>query len=375
MADMNDAIVNPWEVTGNVDYNKLLEEFGLKRISPALMKRIEKNAGELHHYLKRGIVFAHRDLDKALDEYKKKNLFLYTGCGPSGPIHLGHAMIWIFTKWLQDKLGLELWFQFTDDEKFLFKDKSYEEIQKWLHENMLDIIALGFDPKKTHFLIDTKHANLMYPEAIKVAKKITFSTVKAAFGFTNNFNVGEIFFTAMQAVPAFLPSIIHKKKMFCLIPHAIDQDPHFRVSRDAINKLGYPKPGSIQSVFLPGLGGISEDGKMSSSKGQAIYLTDTPNEVKKKINKYAFSGGKDTIEEHRKYGGNPDIDVAYKWLTFFEEDNKKLKRIYDDYKSGKLLSGELKKILIDKLNVFLAQHQERRKNAEKLLDKFIYKPK
>lgn len=374
MADNNKVIVNPWEVKGNVDYNKLINEFGLKRISPQLMKRIEKNAGELHPYLRRGIVYAHRDLDKALDEYEEGNLFLYTGCGPSGPIHLGHAMIWIFTKWLQDKFDLELWFQFTDDEKFLFKDKSYDEIQKWLHENMLDIIALGFDPKKTHFLIDTKHAALMYPEAVKVAKKITFSTVKAAFGFTNDYNVGQIFFTAMQAVPAFLPSIIKKKKMFCLIPHAVDQDPHFRVSREAIQKLGYPKPGSIQSVFLPGLAGISEDGKMSSSKGQAIYLTDTPDEVKKKINKYAFSGGQDTIEEHRKKGGNPDIDIAYQWLTFFEEDDTKLKKIHDDYKSGKLLSGELKKILIDKLNTFLAAHQEKRKSAEKLLDKFIYKP-
>jgi len=43
--ESNSVIVNPWEVKGNVDYNKLLDEFGLKRISPALMKRIEKNAG------------------------------------------------------------------------------------------------------------------------------------------------------------------------------------------------------------------------------------------------------------------------------------------------------------------------------------------
>ena len=93
---------------------------------------------------------------------------MYTGCGPSGPIHMGHATVWMFTKWLQDKLGLDLWFQFTDDEKFLFKDKSMDEIQKWLYENMLDVIALGFDPKKTHFLIDTKHAGIMYPEALVI---------------------------------------------------------------------------------------------------------------------------------------------------------------------------------------------------------------
>jgi tryptophanyl-tRNA synthetase len=372
---MTKTVVTPWEVKGNVDYDKIINEFGLKKISPALLKRLEENAGELHHYLRRNIMYAHRDLDKALDEHKKGNLFLYTGCGPSGPIHLGHSMIWLFVKWLQDKLGLELWFQFTDDEKFLFKNKTYDEIQKWTYENMLDIIALGFDPKKTHFLIDTKHAAIMYPEAIKVAKKITFSTVKGAFGFGNDNNIGSIFFTAMQAVPAFLPSVLKKKKMFCLIPHAIDQDPHFRVTRDVIHKLGYPKPASIQSIFLPGLGGIQKDGKMSSSEGQAIYLTDTPAEVKKKINKYAFSGGRDTLEEHRRLGGKPEIDVAYQWLTFFEEDDEKLKKIYADYKSGKLLSGELKKILIDKLNEFLAEHQKRRLKAPKMLDKFIYKVK
>jgi len=161
--------------------------------------------------------------------------------------------------------------------------------------------------------------------------------------------------------------------MACLIPHAIDQDPHFRVSRDVIPKLGYPKPASIQCVFLPSLEGVTEKGKLSSSEGIAIYTIDDENTVKKKINKYAFSGGRDTLEEHKKKGGNPDVDMAYQWLVFFEEDDRKLKRIYKDYKSGKLLSGELKQILIDKLNKLLKEHQKNREKAKKQLDKFIYK--
>lgn len=365
--------VTPWEAKGNIDYDKLVKEFGVSKLNEPILEKLKKYTGD-HHFLRRGIFFAHRDLGLFLEEYgKNKNAFLYTGCGPSGPIHMGHAMIWTFTKWLQDKLGLDLWFQFTDDEKFLFKDKTFEEIQKWTHENMLDVIAIGFDPKKTHFLIDTRHAGIMYPEAVKVAKKINFSTVKAAFGFTNDYNVGSIFFTAMQAVPAFMPCILKNKKMACLIPHAIDQDPHFRVSRDVIPKLGFYKPASIQSRFLPGLGGMQQDGKMSSSEGTAIYLTDDEKTVRSKINKYAFSGGQATIEEHRKKGGNPDIDVAYQWLTFFEEDDEKLKKIYNDYKEGKMLSGELKKILIDKLNAFLKTHQERRAGAGKLIEKFVYR--
>ena len=368
-----DSKVTPYEVQGKVDYERLIKEFGIQRLTKDDLSRIKKIAGELHPYLTREIFFAHRDLKWCLDEYEKGNkFFLYTGCGPSGPIHLGHLSIWRFAKWLQDKFNAELWFQFTDDEKFLFKDKSYDEIQKWTYENMLDVIAIGFNPKKTHFLIDTKHAGMMYPEAIKVAKKITFSSLKGAFGFTDSNNIGSIFYTAMQTVPVFLPNVINKEKRPCLIPLAVDQDPHFRISRDVVEKLGHHKPAVIHAKFMPPITG--PEGKMSSTDDNtAIALTDSPDEVKKKINKYAFSGGKDTVEEHRKYGGNPDIDVAYQWLRYFEFDDKKLKKIHDDYKSGKLLSGELKAICIEKINECLKEHQKRRKEATKQLDKFIYK--
>jgi tryptophanyl-tRNA synthetase len=375
MADK--SIITPWEVKGNIDYDKVIRDFGVEKIDDKLLHRIEKITGEAHHFLRRKIFFAHRDLKFILDEYEKGNkFFLYTGRSPSGHTHLGHIVPWMFTKWLQDKFGVELWFQFPDDEKFLFKkDLTLEDTEKYTYENMLDVIALGFDPEKTHFIVDTKHANLMYKEALKVSKLITFSTVKSAFGFTNEQNLGAIFYTSMQAVPAFLPSVIHKKKIPCLIPHAIDQDPHFRVSRDVIPKLGHYKPASIQCRFLPGLGGIADDGKMSSSStdNATIYTIDDPKTVKNKINKYAFSGGKDTMDEHRKHGGNPDIDVSYQWLTFFEEDDEKLAKIYHDYKSGKLLSGEIKAILIDKINKFLAHHQEQREKARHKIDKFIYK--
>jgi len=123
-------------------------------------------------------------------------------------------------------------------------------------------------------------------------------------------------------------------------------------------------------LFLPGLKG---DGKMSSSdENSYIAMTDSPAEVKKKINKYAFSGGQETIDEHRKKGGNPDVDVSFQYLKmFFEPDDEKLKQIYNDYKSGKLLTGELKKILIDKINAFLSEHQKRRQQAKKQVHRFV----
>ncbi len=370
----NDFEVTPYDVKGKIDYEKLVKKFGVKKLTLRDLERIQKLVGEVHPYLRRGIYFAHRDLNWILDEYEKGNkFFLYTGVGPSGPIHLGHVGTWILVKWLQEKFSTELWFQFTDDEKFLYKNKSFEEIQKWTYENMLDVIALGFDSKKTNFLVDTKHAGIMYPEAIKVAKKITFSTVKASFGFTDSNNIGSIFFTAMQTVPVFLPNILRKENRPCLIPLAIDQDPHFRISRDVVEKLGHKKPAVLHAKFMPPLTGV-EDKMSSSDIDKAILLTDSPEEVKRKINKYAFSGGQPTIEEHRKKGGNPDIDVSFQWLKYFEMDDKKLLQIEKNYRSGKMLTSELKNYLIEKINDFLKEHQKRKKSiTQKDIDKFIYK--
>ena len=373
--DNKEFTVTPWEVKGTVNYDKLVKDFGVEKLNDELLKRIENHTKELHFMLRRKIFFAHRDLNWLLNEYEKGNKFyLYTGRAPSGPVHLGHLMVWQFTKWLQDKFKVDLLFQFPDEEKFLFKDNlTFKETEKYLNENMLDVIALGFNHKQTKFIIDTQHASLMYKEACKVAKKITFSTVKAAFGFNEQSNIGEIFYTSMQAVPAFLPSVLKNKEIPCLICHAIDQDVHFRVTRDVLPKLGHFKPASLQGIFLPPLTG--SEGKMSSSeKSSAIYSTDSPEEAANKIRKYAFSGGQPTIEEHRKKGGNPEIDVSYQWLRImFEPDDKKLQKIHDDYKSGKLLTGELKAILIEKVQKFLKEHQKNREKAEKLVDKFIYK--
>jgi len=128
----------------------------------------------------------------------------------------------------------------------------------------------------------------------------------------------------------------------------------------------------MHAKFMPPITGV--EGKMSSSNpDHAILMTDSPKEVARKINKYAFSGGRDTLEEHRKLGGNSDIDVSFQWLKYFGEDDKKLDKIEKDYRSGKLLSGELKKILIDKINDFLKEHQKKRKDAKKKIGEFLYK--
>ena len=368
--------VTPYEVKGEVDYEKLIKEFGVERINDKLIERIEKHTGDLNILLKRRVFFAHRDLNWLLDEYEKGNkFFIYTGRASSkgSKVHIGHLMPWIMCKWLQDKFDAEMWFQFPDEEKFLYKPElTLKDTEEATYEDMLDVIALGFNTKKTFFIIDTQHANLLYREACRVAKKITFSTVKSSFGFTESNNIGSIFYTSMQAVLAFLPSVLKGKNIPCVIPLGIDQDPHFRISRDVMPKIGHYKPAIMHNVFLPPLTGMGGKMAASSNKDAAIFTTDSPSEVKRKINKYAFSGGRDTLEEHRKLGGNPDIDISYQYLKMlFEPDDKKLENIYQNYKSGSLLTSELKEIIIKKINFFLKKHQQKREQAKKNINKFI----
>jgi tryptophanyl-tRNA synthetase len=363
----DDFVVTPWHVEGEIDYDKLIKQFGTEKISKQLLQRLEKLTGESHFMLKRGIFFSHRDLGRILDDYEKGNsFFLYTGRGPSGHTHIGHLVPWVFAKWLQEKFGVNMYFQLTDDEKFYSKQNlTLEETRRFADENALDFIALGFKPENTKIIIDTKNIKTLYPIAAQVAKKINFSNTKAVFGFTNETNIGMIFYTALQSAPCFL------EDRPVLIPLGVDQDPHFRITRDVAPRIGKIKPALIHNIMIPSLEGPG--GKMSASDEMTtIYTTDAPDVVKKKVNKYAFSGGQPDIEEHRKKGGNPDIDVSYQYLRiFFEPDDAKLKKIHDDYKSGKLLTGELKTILIEKINQFLKSHQEKREKARDVLDKYL----
>jgi len=366
---MEEFKVTPWEVEGKVDYKSLIENFGLKEIDDKILERLKKFTKDLHVLIRRGYFFAHRDLEIVLEEYeRKRGFFLYTGRGPSGPMHIGHLIPFLFTKWLQEKFKVNVYIELTDDEKFLEPKRklSLEETKKWSYENILDIIAVGFDPNKTFIFQDTEYIKNMYPLALKIAKKINFSTVKAVFGFTNETNIGLIFFPSLEIAPTFF------EEKICLIPAAIDQDPFWRLQRDVAEKLEKIKSSQIHSKFLPPLTGI--EGKMSSSKPEtAIYLSDDEKSVREKIYKYAFSGGQPTIELHRKLGGNPDIDVSFQWLKIlFEEDDKKIKKIEEDYRSGKLLTGELKDMLIEKIVKFLEKHNENREKAKDLVNVFKY---
>ncbi|XP_019264987.1 PREDICTED: tryptophan--tRNA ligase, cytoplasmic-like [Nicotiana attenuata] len=178
-----------------------------------------------------------------------------------------------------------------------------------------------------------------------------------------------------SVVPSFPSSFPHlfsgNDNIRYLIPCAIDQDPYFRMTRDVAPRIGYHKPALIESSFFPALQG--ENGKMSASDpNSAIYVTDSAKEIKNKINRYAFSGGQDSIELHRKYGANLEVDIPFKYLGFFLDDDAELERIREEYGSGRMLTGEVKKRLTEVLTDLVERHRRARALVtDEMVDAFM----
>jgi len=369
----NEMVVTPWEVKGKIDYERLIREFGTQPVTEELLQRIAKYTDGLHLQLQRKLFFSHRDLDVVLDLYEKGVKFvLYTGRGPSGPVHIGHLVPWIFTKHLQDKFNTRLYFQMTDDEKFMVEDElKLEEAKNFGYENALDLIALGFKPENTFIIFDVEDIDLLYDIALEVAKRITYSTAKATFGFQDSTNIGWIFWPAIQAVPCFIHAKLTGENVPALIPAAIDQDPYWRVTRDIAQKLGYYKPAQIHCRFLPGLG---VGGKMSASEPEtSIFTTDPPEVVKRKIWN-AFTGGRATVEEQKKLGATPDICTIFQYYYYlFEENDKKLAEREKRCRNGETLCGECKTDLTERVNKFLVEHRKKREKARNIVEKFHIK--
>ncbi len=366
-----EAIVNPWEVKGKIDYDKLIQEFGLKPLHhlPEVFNKLS--------LFRRGIIFAHRDFAQIVDCVEQKKPFvMMTGLMPSGKFHFGHKMVAEQIVFYQS-LGAKVYLTVADIEAYNSRNPNMKELRECaIKEYLTNYVALGLDLKKCDFYFqskrseDGKKACAYYSLASMLARHATFNEFQAIYGEISPGKMASALLQASDMLHPQLPEF--EGPIPVVVPVGSDQDPHLRLARDIsqrIKEFKFMQLSSTYHKFLPGLGG----GKMSSSDPKSyIALTDTPEEAAKKVKKYAFSGGQATVEEHRKLGGNSEVDVSFQMLKYgLEPDDKKLGRIYNDYKSGKLLSGELKQIVIDKLTAFLKEHQKKRKKAEMVVGKFL----
>ncbi|KAK9858034.1 hypothetical protein WJX84_008245 [Apatococcus fuscideae] len=309
-------VITPWLVESggaDLEYHKICQEFGASLISQDLVRRVERlTKAKAYRFLRRGIFFAHRDLEALLDHYEASQPFyLYTGRGPSSEaLHLGHLVPFHFTAWMQRTFKVPLVIQLTDDEKFLWRGLSLPESERLAFENAKDIIACGFDPDLTFIFSDYDYiGGDFYWNITQIQRLVTF-----------NSNVK------------------------CLIPCAIDQDPYFRMTRDVAPRLGGLRKDECKRPDQRCLRHRHARGDQGESL-QARLLW-----------------GKDTLEQQLSEGADLSTDVPFKWLSFFLEDDEELADIGRRYATGDraMLTGHVKQRLVEVLTDLVQQHQKAR---------------
>ena len=449
--------IDPWASKGIKNYDEICEKFGLEKIDSTKLP----NPTHLH---RRGIIFAHRDLDSILNAKKTGKPFgVLSGLMPSGQMHLGHKMVIDQAKWFQD-LGGDVTIAVADLEAHATRGLSLEKCRKYaIEEYISNYAGMGLNPEKTSIYFQSERP-IVQKMGFTLGTKTNLSEMEAIYGFTGKTSLAHVQSPLVQAGDIVHPQLDEYGGLRpIVVPVGIDQDPHIRLTRgmvsktnwfnvnqnktgnltiglsiqdnnqeimgmredggidknqrkmivdkaiSAINKAGYnelnsnPKHGTIdikdatsenqneiqhQLLSLERqLGGMGlmqpsstyhqfavgmTGGKMSSSQPETtIFLNDSMKSIEKKI-KSSFSGGQATVEEHRAKGGDPDVDVAYQYLRyFFEENDKELGNIREEYMSGKLLTGEIKSICVEKATSWMKKHHELKDQNQHLIKDFL----
>ena len=116
--------IDPWASKGVENYKEICDKFGLDMIDSKKLP----NPTHLH---RRGIIFAHRDLDNVLETRKAGRPFgVLSGLMPSGQIHLGHKMVIDQAKWFQE-LGGDVTITVADLEAHATRGLSLEKCREY----------------------------------------------------------------------------------------------------------------------------------------------------------------------------------------------------------------------------------------------------
>lgn len=457
MRVMDDEVrIDPWGSSQSTDYSRIIEKFGLSSMDGVAID----SPSRLH---RRGVIFAHRDLDTVLDAKRSGNPFgVLTGLMPSGMMHLGHSMVIDQVKWFQEQGG-DVTIAVADLESTATRGISLAQGREIAtQEYVANYAALGLDAEKTNVYFQSER-NVVQKLGFQLGKRTNLSELEAIYGFDGSTNLAHVQAPLVQAGDILHPQLDDYGGLRpIVVPVGIDQDPHLRLTRglaaktnwfnvndakmglqvgvsvqeenaqimgvessgrvnketqkevfskivESIQSLGFsdiisnPKHGTVNIPSatsrdkrtvkiallelerkMGGMGllapsstyhrfavGMTGD-KMSSSKPKTtLFLNDDIVTAEKKIKK-SFSGGQATIEEHRRIGGDPDIDVAYQYMMyFFEEDDKFLEEINQGYRAGKILAGEMKQMCIERATEWLSNLAEKRDETAHLIEKFF----
>jgi tryptophanyl-tRNA synthetase len=439
-----DLKLDPWGAVHVDDYSKLFVEFGISSFDEILPDL--KNA---HSYMRRKIIFGHRNYDSVLRAMLLHKPFaVMSGFMPSGRAHFGHMMVMNEIIWHQQQGGAAF-AAIADMEAHAVRGISWSKCRDLgINEYILSLIALGFQPKENSHIYFQSENHKMRNLAFELGIEANFSEVSAIYGFS-----GETHISHMESVMAQSADILHPQlKEFggpkpVVVPVGADQDPHIKLTRDLAYRMrkflverrgdymsirgkaageelmqaatamlkdlglgkvrryeehiditeiqdqeslisgmlvedidyriieletkhggyGFVPPASIYHRFMTGLTG----GKMSSSKPEShIALTDDPKEAAKKIMR-AITGGRQSLAEQKKMGGEPDKCSIYEFLVFhLYDDDKELLDLDTECRCGRRMCGTCKKDVAERIERFLTDHQQAREAARERLPEF-----
>ncbi|MAG18062.1 MAG: tryptophan--tRNA ligase [Candidatus Diapherotrites archaeon] len=355
--------IDPWGQLKVTDYEHVFRKFGLKHFP--------KNIKLDHYLFERNIIVGHRDFDKVLKRIESKKSFVnITGIAASGPYHLGHKVDLDLFKFFKKK-GAKNYFAVSDLDAFLSRpDNKIPDLKtakRWAVKNVADALALGLS--KNDIYVQSRKENRYYEFAFELSKKITKNTFEAVYGHVDLGKIGANF---LQYADIMHPQLDEfEGSMPSVTGIGIDQDPHARLTRDISKRLPY-KIETPSFIYFKHQSGLQPGAKMSASHPEtAIFLSDDLKDAEKKINR-AFSGGAPTLEEHRKKGGNLEIDLVYEMLKFHYPNTKELEKIGKEFSSGSLMASELKQFAIGFFIPFLKEHQKKVKSNLKAAEKIVY---
>jgi tryptophanyl-tRNA synthetase len=354
------SLLDPWGTTVVEDYERLYEEFGIQKFNSLLPKIPNPSM-----YMRRGVIFGHRDFDRVLESMKQGGDFaVMSGIKPTGEFHLGTLMTAREIIYFQQQ-GAQAFYAIADIEAYEDNRLSFKKTEKIAVGNVADLLALGFDPKKGHIYRQYKEQRVR-DLAVHFGAGVTLATMKAIYGERH---IGLYLSALVQAGDILMPQLEDfGGPKPTVVPVGVDQDAHLRLTRDLANKFRrkfkFIPPSSTYHKILKGLDGSP---KMSKRNPMSYFtLNESPKAIAKKISS-AFTGGRATVEEQRKRGGVPEICPIYEIEMYhFVDDDDYMMKVYNDCRCGKLLCGEHKVCTKKIVLKFIEDHQKRR---EKLVDK------
>jgi tryptophanyl-tRNA synthetase len=355
-------------------YHDKVQELNLKDFS-RVKAYLEAFLPDQNPLITRDIIFAHLGFESFTTNIAEGKPFtVVSGLNPSSPLHLGHKVLFDLLLYLQ-KLGADIFIPITNDESYLDgKVQSLAESRKIAYEEIIpSIIAFGFDPKKTKIFVLSDYPDI-YNLAVHISRNVTNKYVSTVFGDEALDNSGKAFYrSAVQLAQILLPQLEEfGGPKNTLIPVGIDQHPYVLIARDVAKKMGYIPPSELVFKFQNSL--LNPFEKMSGSKpSTAIYLNDSPEIIKNKIQK-AFTGAVSILDVHQKLGGIPEACSVFSLLYFHHPDNQFVTDIYNRYKKGEITMKELKEVTTKFITDIVVSHQEKKSKVNNLNEFLLKKP-